>query len=51
MVMARKALEPEGKWEAAQADVHAIYKRANEVQLPAMRTSSEYLLTTVRPRA
>jgi ubiquinone/menaquinone biosynthesis C-methylase UbiE len=48
MVMARKVLEPEGKWEAAREDVLAIYKGANELQLPAIRTSAEYLLTTVR---
>jgi hypothetical protein len=49
LVMARSVLEPQGKWEAAREDVIAIYKEANERELPAMRTSGEYLLTTVRP--
>ena len=49
MVMARAVLEPEGKWDAAREDVLAIYRDANEVEPPAIRTSAEYLLTTVRP--
>lgn len=51
MVMARRVLEPEGRWTAAREDVLAIYKGANELELPAIRTSAEYLLTTVRPGA
>jgi SAM-dependent methyltransferase len=50
MVMARRVLEPEGRWAAAREDVLALYKSANERELPAIRTSAEYLLTTVRPR-
>jgi SAM-dependent methyltransferase len=49
MVMARKVLEPEGKWETARSEVHAIYKGANQLELPAIRTCAEYLLTVVRP--
>ncbi len=49
MVMARAVLEPEGKWDAAREDVLQIYRDANEVEPPAIRTSAEYLLTTVRP--
>jgi SAM-dependent methyltransferase len=51
IVTARQVLEPEGKWSAAREEVLAIYKDANERELPAIRTSAEYLLTTVRPRA
>jgi SAM-dependent methyltransferase len=51
VVTARQVLEPEGKWAAAREEVHAIYKDANQLQPPAIRTSAEYLLTTVRPRA
>ena len=51
MVMARKVLEPEGRWAAARAEVLGIYKDANQSELPAIRTSAEYLLTTIRPRA
>jgi SAM-dependent methyltransferase len=49
MVMARKALEPEGKWGAARAEVLDIYEEANQIDPPAIRTSAEYLLTLVRP--
>jgi len=48
MVTARSVLEPQGRWEEAQADFRAIYTAANEVEPPAIRTSAEYLLTTVR---
>jgi SAM-dependent methyltransferase len=51
MVMARKVLEPDGKWAAARREVLSIYEAANQRELPAMRTSAEYLLTTVRPGA
>jgi SAM-dependent methyltransferase len=49
MVMARQALEPQGKWAAVREEVLAIYEDANQVERPAIRTSAEYLLTTVRP--
>lgn len=51
MVMARTLLEPQGRWAAAREEVLAIYKGANQRELPVIRTSAEYLLTTVRPRA
>jgi SAM-dependent methyltransferase len=49
IVTARRVLEPQGKWEAAREDILSIYRGANERELPAIRTSAEYLLTTVRP--
>ena len=49
MVMAKAALEPQGRWEEANADVMSIYAEANEAEPPAIRTSAEYLLTIVRP--
>ena len=49
IVTARAVLEPEGKWAEAREDVLSIYRDANEVEPPAIRTSAEYLLTTVRP--
>ena len=49
MVAARALLEPQGKWEAARAEVVALYMEANERELPAVRMQGEYLLTTVRP--
>lgn len=48
MVTARAVLEPEGKWDAAREEVLSIYLDANERELPAIRTSAEYLLTTVQ---
>ena len=49
MVTARAVLEPQGKWEAVREEILSIYRSANEVDPPAIRTSAEYLLTTVRP--
>lgn len=49
VVMARAALEPQGKWEAAREEMSTLYLEANESELPAFRADAEYLLTTVRP--
>jgi SAM-dependent methyltransferase len=46
-VMAKAALEPQGKWEAARADLMALVERFNEADDGSMRTPAEYLLTTV----
>ena len=48
MVMAKAALEPQGKWDAARADLAALEERFNEAADGTMRASAEYLLTTVR---
>jgi len=46
-VMAKAALEPQGKWEAARADLLALGERYNEADDGTMRTRAEYLLTKV----
>ncbi len=48
IVMARAALEPEGRWDAARADLIALEERYNEAGDGTMRAQAEYLLTTVR---
>jgi SAM-dependent methyltransferase len=47
IVTAKAALEPQGKWEAARADLLALDERYNEADDGTMRTRAEYLLTTV----
>jgi hypothetical protein len=48
IVMAKAMLEPEGKWEAARADLAALEERSNEADDGSMRAQAEYLLTTIR---
>jgi hypothetical protein len=47
IVMAKAALEPQGRWEAARADLLALEERYNEADDGSMRAQAEYLLTTV----
>jgi len=47
IVMAKAALEPQGRWEAARADLVALEERYNEADDDSMRARAEYLLTTV----
>ena len=47
VVTAKAALEPEGKWDAARADLIALNERFNEADDGSMRVRAEYLLTTV----
>jgi SAM-dependent methyltransferase len=46
-VMAKAALEPQGKWEGARADLMALAERFNKAEDGSMHTPAEYLLTTV----
>jgi hypothetical protein len=48
LVMAKAALEPQGKWEAVRADLAALQERSNEADDGSMRAGAEYLLTTIR---
>lgn len=48
LVMAKALLGEQGRWEEADAEVRSIYVSANEADPPAIRTSAEYLLTTVQ---
>jgi ubiquinone/menaquinone biosynthesis C-methylase UbiE len=44
IVMARKGLEPQGKWEPLRTDLHAIYTESNEADDGTFRAAQEYVL-------
>jgi SAM-dependent methyltransferase len=48
MVMARAALEPQGKWDALRADLEALYQRDNLNTDGTFRVEPEYLVTVGR---
>lgn len=50
-VTAKAVLEPEGKWEAARADLVALTERYNEADDGSLLAHAEYLLTTVEKAA
>lgn len=45
MVLARQALEPQGKWEALRSELHALYEDANTATDGRLHVEAEYLLT------
>jgi hypothetical protein len=45
MILARTALEPQGRWEALQADLVEHYREGNEATDGTLRAPAEYLLT------
>jgi ubiquinone/menaquinone biosynthesis C-methylase UbiE len=45
VVMAKAVLEPQGKWEAARADLTELFERFNEADDGTLRAPAEYLLT------
>ncbi len=47
-VMAKAALEPQGGWAAARADLAALYERHNEADDGSLLAHPTYLLTVVR---
>ncbi len=47
MVMARAALEPQGKWDALHSDLLALYQRVNQATRVVPR-EREYLMTIAR---
>jgi SAM-dependent methyltransferase len=49
VVVAKAILEPQGKWETAQADLIELQEETNEADDGSLRTRGEYLLTTIRP--
>ena len=51
IILARAALEPQGKWEAARADLLALYESANEATDGTYHAEAEYLVTVVRRAA
>lgn len=48
MVMARSALEPQGKYAALRADMEQLYTEANTAEDGSMRCEAEYLVTVAR---
>jgi ubiquinone/menaquinone biosynthesis C-methylase UbiE len=48
MVMARAALEPQGKWEALRSDMRALYERENMNSDGSFHVEPEYLITVAR---
>jgi ubiquinone/menaquinone biosynthesis C-methylase UbiE len=44
VVMARKALEPEGKWEALRSDLKQLFDESNEAEDGSFRAPQEYVL-------
>jgi SAM-dependent methyltransferase len=46
-VLAKAALEPEGKWDAARADLVALYERHNQATDGSLDAPAEYLISVV----
>ena len=46
-VLAKAALEPQGKWDAARADLVALYERHNQATDGSLDAPAEYLLSIV----
>jgi 3-oxoacyl-ACP reductase-like protein len=51
MVMAKQALSADGRWDAARADLIALYESTNEATDGTLRARPEYLLTVARKPA
>jgi SAM-dependent methyltransferase len=47
LVLARAALEPQGRWGELEAELLEMYQQANEADDGSLRVKAEYLLTTV----
>jgi len=47
-IMAKRALEPQGSWDAARADLAALYARHNEATDGSLLAHPTYLLTVAR---
>jgi SAM-dependent methyltransferase len=47
-VMARAALEPQGRWEEAEAELIGLYQQANEAEDGTLSVQGEYLLSVAR---
>jgi SAM-dependent methyltransferase len=47
IVVAKSLLEPQGKWEAARADLMELERSHNEADDGSLRAQAEYLLTKV----
>jgi hypothetical protein len=47
-IMAKAALEPQGRYEQLREDMLALYREANEADDGSFRAQAEYLLTLAR---
>jgi hypothetical protein len=47
-IMAKAALEPQGKWGALREDLIRLYTDGNEAEDGTFRARAEYLLTVAR---
>jgi SAM-dependent methyltransferase len=48
IILAKAALEPDGRYEAFRADLTAVFEQFNDATDGSMRVSSEYLVTIAR---
>ena len=48
LIMAKAALEPQGRWEALRADVLGVYSDGNAASDGSLSAPAEYLLTVAR---
>lgn len=46
-VLAKGALEPQGRWDAARADLAALYERFNEADDGSLNAPAEYLVSVI----
>ena len=49
MVMAKQALEPEGRWEPLREQLADLYAAANETTDGTLRLEAEYLVSVITP--
>jgi hypothetical protein len=47
-VMAKAALEPQGRWDALREELVELYTNGNEAKDGTFRARAEYLLTVAR---
>jgi ubiquinone/menaquinone biosynthesis C-methylase UbiE len=47
-VMAKAALEPQGRWDSLRDELTALYEQANQAEDGTMRVEAEYLMTVGR---
>lgn len=47
-ILARAALEPEGRWDELEAELIGLYQEANEADDGTLRAPAEYLLSVAR---
>lgn len=47
LVLAKQALEPEGRWDAARADLAALFERFNEADDGTLEVRPTYLLSSI----